>query len=49
MLRAVLGTGFTEINKPVVILIYGTYSLVPRLSGRAAMGGESSINYSYLL
>lgn len=46
MLRAVLGTSFTEINKPVVILMYGTYSLVPCLSGRAAMGGESSINYS---
>lgn len=57
MLRAVLGTCFieikqvcfTEVNKLVIILMYGTYSLVPCLSGRAAMGGGSSINYSYLL
>lgn len=57
MLRAVLGTYFTEmkqvyfteVNKLVIILMYGTSSLVPCLFGRAAMGGGSSINYLYLL
>lgn len=57
MLRTVLSTCFTEIkqvyftevSKLVIILTYGTYSLVPCLSGRAEMGGGSSINYSYLL
>lgn len=41
---AVLHTCFTEMNKPVIILMYETYSLVPCLSRRAAVGGGNSIH-----
>lgn len=39
MPAVVLGTWFTKMNKAVIVLMYGTYSLVPCLSGKA-IGGE---------